>query len=293
MRTFLLMLVVNVFGTIMEESLLPVESPIAESSFIINTNQGRFAVNNTYVTMESTIIPETVLASRSSKNTTIVEMLGASRDATATLKKSWARWTFPHVSLLMEFDDGRCEEMEWVSLNRSDVLGEHPGGRAILHYVRNARCRNAPLLFGLPDSTIGVLNWWQDAIKLKSTAKEVDLVRWTPGHQQQVSQHVTRRQLYSAFLQEANRFKVEEKYSCSSFINNVFGVATGHRYVDPATMVQLLEMGAQRFGLGKNCEGYCEWCWRDVDCCSNYCLDSECKRNPKWEENKSKKQIVC
>jgi len=280
MSTFLLMLVVNVFvevnvfGRIMDESLLPFESRIEESSFIINTNQGRFAVNNTDVTMQSTIIPKTFLASRFSKNTTIVEMLGALRDATATLKKAWVRFTFPHVSLLMEFSDGRCEEMDWHPRNSiSDVPGEHPAGQALLDYdVRNARCRNAPLLIGLPDSTNGVLNWLQKAIKLKSTQKEVDLFRWTPGHLQQGNQHVTRRQVYSAFFEEANRFKDEEKYSCSSFINNAFGIATGHRYVDSGTMVHLLKVGAQRFGTlspTRRCKGWADECREDSECCDD------------------------
>jgi len=259
----------------MEESLLPFESPIEESSFIIDTNQGRFAVSN-----QSTIIPKTVLASRSSQNTTIVKMLGVLRDAAATLKKAWVRFTFPHVFLLMEFTDGKCEEMEWSPRNsRSDVPGEHPGGQASLHYdVRSARCRNASSLMGLPDSTIGVFNWLQHAIKLKSTSpqKEVDLVRWTPGHLQQVNQHVTRRQLYSAFLEEATRFKDEAKYGCASFINNALAIATHHRYVDPETIVQLLQIGAQRFGmeLQKEEEGCLPMhspCSNNSECCSGHC----------------------
>jgi len=263
------MLVVNVFGErIMQESLLPFESSIEESSFTINTNQGRFAVNNTDVTMQSTIIPKTFLASRSSKNITIDEMLGALRDATATLRKAWVRFAFPHVSLLMEFTDGRCEEMDWSPRNSiSDVPGEHPAGQAILHKdIRNARCRNAPSLIGLPDSTIGVLDWVEDTLKLKSTHEEVDLARWTPGHLQQVNQHVSRRQLYSAFLEEAIRFKDEAKYACGSFINNAFGIATGHRYVDPETMIQLLRIGTLR--KGKDCSKKGASC-RATDCCAD------------------------
>jgi len=273
MRTFLLILVANVFGKKMEESLLPFESSTEESSFILNTNQGRFAVNNTDITMESDIIPEAALASRYSRNTTIVEMLGALRDATATLKKAWARFTFPHVSLIMEFTDGRCEEMDWIPRNSHlDVPGEHPSGQAILHYgVGNTRCRNAPSMFGLPDSTIGVLNWLQDAIKLMSTQKQVDLLRWTPGHLQQVNQHVTRRQLYSAFLEETMRFKDEAKYGCGSFINNAFGIATGSRYVDPETMVQLFKVGAQHHIQGSDCITSGNKCTQNDQCCSGTC----------------------
>jgi len=276
MMTFLLMIIVNVFGKrIIKESLLPFETPIEESSFIINTNQGRFALNNTKATMESIVMlntMNTILASTSYKNTTI-EMSGALRDVTATLKKAWVRFTFPHVSLLMQFNDGRCEEMEWYPLNsRLDIPGEHPAGKAILHYdVGRTRCRNAPSMFGLPDSTVGVYNWLQDAIKLKSTQKTVDLLRWTPVH----LQHVTRREVYDSFVKEAYRFKDEEKYSCSSFINNAFGIATGHIFVDPAIMVQLLQVGAKRFGIAKGeekCKGAGESCSNGNQCCSNSCI---------------------
>jgi len=280
MRTFLLILVANVFGKKMEESLLPFESSIEESSFILNTNQGRFAVNNTDIPMESNIIPKTHLASRYSRNTTIVEMLGSLRDATATLKKAWVRFTFPHVSLLMEFTDGRCEEMDWIPRNSQlDIPGEHSSGQAILHYgIGNTRCRNAPSMFGLPDSTIGVVKWVQDAINLKSTQKEVDLLRWTPGYLKQINQHVTRRELYSAFLEEAIRNKDEAKYSCSSFINNVFVLATGHRYVDPGTMVKLLKVGSQY--IGRSCVTNGGLCKKSSDCCSRAnCLGERCVPN--------------
>jgi len=245
MMIFLLMLIVNVFGKLLvQEQLSPFESPFEESSFIIGTNQGRFAVNHTNFT-QSTITPKTNLASIFSANT-LDEIL----DETAALEKAWARLTFPHVSLLMQFDDGKCEQMEWYPLShRPDVPGEHPVGQASIKYVRNARCRNAPSHIRLPETTIDVLDWLQDAIKLKSTQEEVDLLRWVPGSlQPEVKQHITRRQIYSAFFEEANRFKDEEKYSCSSFINNAFGIATGHRYVDPGTLVHLLKVGVQRFG---------------------------------------------
>jgi len=244
------MVIVNVFGKqIVQEQLSPFESPFEVSSLIIDTNQGRFAVNNTNFTVQSTITPKTHLASSFFANTTTVEMLGTLRDETAVLKKAWARWTFPHVSLLMQFIDGKCEEMEWYPLyHRLDVPGEHPVGQASIKYVRNARCRNAPSLLRLPDPTIDVLNWLQDAIKLQSKQEEVDLLRWTPGRLEQGNQHITRRQVYYAFFEEADRFKDEEKYSCSTFINNAFGIATGHRYVDPGTLVHLLKVGVQRFG---------------------------------------------
>jgi len=285
MMIFILMLIVNVSGRlIFQEQLSPFESPFEESSFIIGTNQGRFAVNITNFT-QSTITPRTNLASSFSANTL---------DETAALKKAWARWTFPHVSLLMQFNDGKCEQMEWYPLNhRSDVPGEHPVGQASIQYVRNARCRNAPSLIRLPDPTIDMLNWLQDAIKLKSTQEEVDLLRWTPGSLQKVNQNITRRQVYSAFFEEANRFKDEEKYSCSSFINNAFGIATGHRYVDPGTLVHLLKVGVQRFGdrlltptpapptssptkiFRTCCHVPCIW---DHDCCLAQVCDPSCKK---------------
>jgi len=278
MMIFLLIFIVNVLGKqVVQEPLLPFESPFEESSLFIDTNQGRFAVNNANVTMESVITPKIKLASGLSANTTMVEMLGIIHNETATLKKAWARWTFPHVSLVMQFTDGRCQEMEWYPLMPLGVPGEHPVGQATMQYVRNARCRNAPSLFHLPDPTINVLNWFQDAIKLKSTQEVVDLLRWTPGHLQLVNKHVTRRQVYSAFFEEASRFKDEEKYSCSSFINNVFGIATGHRYVDPGTMVHLLKLGAQRFG-GLSVNPYSSplkvnylSCKSDSECRSDYC----------------------
>merc|ERR1719397_1246563 len=70
-----------------------------------------------------------------------------------------------------------------------------------------------------------------------------------------------------------------KKYSCSSFINNAFGIATGHIFVDPATMVQLLQVGAKRFGIAKGegekqtCKGRFESCTyaSSGQCCSKKC----------------------
>jgi len=246
MKIFFLLVVINVFGVEIRKrikespSFVDTRAKLMESAFVVETNQGSFASKNTNFTRHSTIMQKTTVAS----------MLRRLDDAQATLKRAWVRWSFPHFSLLTEFTDARCEEMEWVPINnRSDVPGEHPAGEAILHYdVQSSRCGNAKSLIGLPDPMIGYLKWFEDAIKLKYTQEEVDVVRWIPDHLEEVNQHVTRRQLYSAFLEEANRFKDEKKYSCSSFINNAFGIATGHRFVDQKTMVYLLQVGTQRFG---------------------------------------------
>jgi len=250
-----------------QQELLPLESLIEEDdlkgliekSIIVKTNQGRFAVNNPKSTSSGSVLygiigekadkfssknPNSTSSESTfpGKRMTVNEMLAkTSHDPTGALKKAWVRGTINHVSLFMRFSDGKCEEMEWYPVKGSlNVLGEHPAGEASLRYdVRDDYCANVHSFISIPGSTINLSGWIDNAMKLYSQKEQADLAR---VHENELNEHVTRRQIYAAFLKEAHRFKDEQKYSCTSFINNAFRIATDQQFIDPDILVTGIQM---------------------------------------------------
>jgi len=236
-------------GKLTEEELLPFVSFIDDDvleeilairpSIHLMTNQGIFSIDkNNNVSSEHLF----------DKRNTIHEILAkTSSDPTATLKKAWfRRMNFLHHSLFIQFSDGKCEQIEWIPTNYDithEVLGEHSTGSALLHYdVEKDHCYNTSLFYDLPDSPTSLLTWLHNSMDIGDENNEIDLARWTSAYEKETNQHITRDQFYKAFLKEANRFKDEDKYSCTTFINNVFKLATNHEFVNPEVMIQTIKI---------------------------------------------------
>merc|ERR1711981_1261037 len=178
-------------------------------SISVKTNQGIFAVDNAY--SESGLTDENIGIDQMIRKTL--------RSPKAKIRKSWIKEKNNHVSLNILFNDGNCEQIEWLPINGSrDVLGEHPTGEAHLHYyVDDSYCRDAHSFIGVPDAIHHVPLWLVNSAIKMSSKKTVDLVRWNKDNQKEADPQPDRIQVYNALIKEAYRFKKEKKYCCTSF----------------------------------------------------------------------------
>jgi len=241
MKVFALVvnLIVNVFA--INFALIPDEDLMSNSvqmletspSLIVNSNQGIFTLGNTYLGSEF-----------ANKNIKIDQMIKKTlHSPIATIRKSWIKGTRKgHVSLFILFSDGKCEQLEWFPVNVSTDIGEDPAGEVHLHFdVDDSNCQNADSFLGIPDSLDNVPVWLANSANKLGSKKSVDLVRWNKDDHQEAGQQLIRRHVYNALLKEANRFKDEEKYSCSSFVNNVWADVTGHKSVNDDIMLLIIK----------------------------------------------------
>jgi len=242
MKVFALVFNLIVNGFAIHVALIPDEDLMSNSvqmlesspSVIVNSNQGIFTLGNTYLGSEF-----------ANKNIKIDQMIRKTlHSPIATIRKSWIKATRKgHVSLFILFSDGKCEQLEWLPVNVSTyLLGEDPAGEVHLHFdLDDSNCQNADSFLGIPDSLDNVPVWLADSTIKLGSKKSGDLVRWKKDDHQEADQQLIRRQMYNALLKEANRFKDEQKYSCSSFVNNVWADVTGHKFVNDDIMLLIIK----------------------------------------------------
>jgi len=249
------------FGLSPDEDLMNNSAQMLENvpSISVKANQGIFAVDNAYSGSGFT-----------DENIRIDQMIMKTlHSPTATVRKSWFKGKNNHVFLNILFSDGKCEQLEWVPINGShDVLGEHPAAEAYLHYyVDDSYCRDADSFIGVPDAIHNVPLWLANSAIKMSSKKSVDLVRWSKDHQKESDPQPIRIQVYNALIKEANRFKNEKKYSCTSFVNNVWGYVTGNKLVNDDIMLLSIQTATmekmdacQRYKCPE-CSDYSEYEW--------------------------------
>jgi len=235
-----------------DEDLMNMSAQSLENapSISVKTNQGIFAVDNAY--SESGLTDENIRIDQM-----IMKTL---RSPKAKIRKSWIKGKNNHVSLNILFNDGNCEQIEWLPINGSrDVLGEHPTGEAHLHYyVDDSYCQDAHSFIGVPNDIHHVPLWLANSAIKMSSKKTVDLVRWNKENQKESDPQPDRIQVYNALIKEANRFKNEKKYSCTSFVNNVWGYVTGKKFVTNDVMFLSIKKATDYAFLVKECNE--DWC---------------------------------
>merc|ERR1719189_1668745 len=215
MKTFLLLLnlILNVFAQLQPKAV------IETNMLKVKTNQGIHAINKNMI-LEKRIFVD--------------EMLTKTKlDDKATLQRAWFTFQRGHLSAFQLYSDGNCEAMDWrpiMSHLKKEAIGEYSKGIASLNYkVAGNQCRDHKYV-GLPGSMGEVVSWFRNGFESqKTTEEQADVIKWTNLDQKALNHTVTRREMYRTFLDEAYRFKHEQKYMCYHFGSSVAEFLTGRK----------------------------------------------------------------